>query len=227
MSVISKNGKVLIGENGKAASFDSLVQQANQVTGQDDKTVGEQVESLIDGYGADTLNLFLQNSMEHIRITTDFPKGSIAPGGSGKQRIPGIKYIELINYTQTLDVWNWANITNLERFDAGYTDRLDNVCLYGNNNLMSLILRKSDALVTIYSTNSLLMNQNGKIYVPKDMIEAYKQATIWTNFANKFAPLYIAQSVQEKEVMLVNPNIQDGSMIVCDIEQSYTIKGQL
>lgn len=52
MSVISHNNKVVITPNGKALSFDTMIEQANEVTGASDKTLSGAVQSLIDGYGA-------------------------------------------------------------------------------------------------------------------------------------------------------------------------------
>ncbi len=50
MSAVSHNGKVVL-SGGKALSFDSLIAEANAVTGADDKTLSAAVGTLIDGYG--------------------------------------------------------------------------------------------------------------------------------------------------------------------------------
>lgn len=50
MSVIAHDGKVVVA-GGKALSFDNLIAMANETTGQNDKTLMEAVNSLIDGYG--------------------------------------------------------------------------------------------------------------------------------------------------------------------------------
>lgn len=50
-SVIAHNNKIVITPNGKALTFDSLIAQANVVTGEDDKTLTDAVQTLCDGYG--------------------------------------------------------------------------------------------------------------------------------------------------------------------------------
>ena len=94
----------------------------------------------------------------------------------------------------------------------------------GCTNLKALIIRTNDVVPSLYSRTSIALASNGKIYVPKNMIEDYKVATNWINFADNFKELYIADTIEEKEQMLIDSEIESGSMIVCDIDESYTIK---
>lgn len=54
--------------------------------------------------------------------------------------------------------------------------------------LSNLILRKTDAVVTISST-TLANTKNLKIYVPQSLIEDYKNAQYWSSHADAFYPI--------------------------------------
>lgn len=175
----------------------------------------------------DVMNKYITNTLEKLRID-NIPTGNLRflqPGGYvNASRLSFVKYLEFPNNTDTLGTWQFGNLTGLLRFDAGYTTKFDNVCLYGCSNLKALIIRTNDVVPSLYSRSAIALASNGKIYVPKNMIEDYKVATNWTNFADNFKELYIADTIEEKEQTLIDSEIESGSMIVCDIDESYTIK---
>ena len=176
----------------------------------------------------DIMNKYITNTLEKLRID-NIPTGSLRllQPGSGNvslSRLSFVKYLEFPNNTDTLGVWQFSRLTGLLRFDTGYTKKFDNVCLYGCTNLKALIIRTNDVVPSLYDTSAISKASDGYIYVSKNMIEDYKVATNWAYYANYFKELYIADTIEEKEQMLIDSEIESGSMIVCDIDESYTIK---
>jgi hypothetical protein len=43
--------------------------------------------------------------------------------------------------------------------------------------------------------------------------------------ADRIKPFYIAETVEDIATLLADENIAEGSMIICDVDHSYTIKG--
>lgn len=81
----------------------------------------------------------------------------------------------------------------ITRVDLGSATKIDTLCFYYCNNLEKLILRKSDAICTLQSTNAFtgtkIASGTGYVYVPDDLVETYKTATNWSSFANQIKPL--------------------------------------
>ena len=175
----------------------------------------------------DIMNKYITNTLEKLRID-NIPTGNLRllqPGGSASAaRLSFVKYLEFPNNTDTLGVWQFGYLTGLLRFDTGYTKKFDNVCLTGCTNLKALIIRTNDVVPSLHSKSTISKASDGYIYVSKNMIEDYKVATNWAYYANYFKELYIADTIEEKEQMLIDSEIESGSMIVCDIDESYTIK---
>lgn len=183
-----------------------------------------------DGYSSvsvdveDNLTKYINNTLIKFRTMVDIPQGILLPGANSVPRVrSNILYWEMPNRTAALDVWGYANLTNLIRFDAGKTVKIDNVSLCYNK-IQQLILRKTDAITALHNRDSLGMHADGKIYVPPHLIDAYKTNTNWSYFSNRFMPFYIAETVTEKEAKLVDSTIEAGVMIICDVDESYTIK---
>ena len=61
------------------------------------------------------------------------------------------------------------------------------------NDFKALILRKTDAITTLYNgnaiTSTLIGSGKGYIYVPSALIDTYKAATNWSTFAAQFRAL--------------------------------------
>lgn len=201
------------------SSIDSNIQAENIKKG---------VEILgVEGLFYDIMNKYITNTLEKLRID-NIPTGNLRllqpGGGASAAKLSFVKYLEFPNNTDELGVWQFGYLTELLRFDTGYTTKFNNVCLTGCIKLKELIIRTNDVVPSLYNRNAIALASNGKIYVPKNMIEDYKVATNWINFANYFKELYIADTIEEKEQMLIDSEIESGSMIVCDIDESYTIK---
>ena len=65
---------------------------------------------------------------------------------------------------------------------------------YGCSSLEALIIRTSDAICSLASTTAFYgsgieANGNGYVYVPDDMVYAYRSQTNWSNYASKIRPL--------------------------------------
>ena len=65
---------------------------------------------------------------------------------------------------------------------------------YGCSGLEALIIRTSDAICSLASTTAFYSsgieaNGNGYVYVPDDMVYAYRSQTNWSNYASKIRPL--------------------------------------
>lgn len=65
---------------------------------------------------------------------------------------------------------------------------------YGCSSLEALIIRTSDAICSLASTTAFYSsgieaNGNGYVYVPDDMVYAYRSQTNWSNYASKIRPL--------------------------------------
>ena len=65
---------------------------------------------------------------------------------------------------------------------------------FGCSNLEALIIRTSDAICSLASTTAFYgsgieSTGSGCIYVPDDMVYAYRSQTNWSNYASKIRPL--------------------------------------
>jgi hypothetical protein len=81
----------------------------------------------------------------------------------------------------------------ITRVDLAIATKIDNLCFYYCNALETLILRKSDAICTLQSTNAFtgtkIANGTGYIYVPDTLVTQYQQATNWSNYASQIKGL--------------------------------------
>ena len=85
---------------------------------------------------------------------------------------------------------SFRNSKGLISADLPVCAKVDNLCFYYANGLKTLILRKSDAICTLQNTNAFtgteIAKGTGYIYVPKNLLEQYAQATNWSTFATQF-----------------------------------------
>ena len=80
---------------------------------------------------------------------------------------------------------------NLTKADFGVANKVNQAAFAYCEALEALILRKSDAICTLAVatnafTGSAIAEGTGYIYVPKALIETYKTATNWVNYASQF-----------------------------------------
>lgn len=82
--------------------------------------------------------------------------------------------------------------TALTTADFGKSPSIATYVFYGCSNLTALILRGS-TVATLSSTNALsgtkIASGTGYIYVPSALVDGYKAATNWSNYAAKFRVL--------------------------------------
>lgn len=105
--------------------------------------------------------------------------------------------------------------------------------------LNTIIIRDETIPLIGYSGiffNTPIGNGNGHIYVPVNLVESYKIATIWSTFASAYMPLYVVSSEVERQEKLADSSVIDGSMIVYDDGEwdfetmtgtRYTVKGSV
>lgn len=95
--------------------------------------------------------------------------------------IPKLKSIS----TQT-----WYMCQKLEYADCGQVSSLTAQTFASSAALKTLILRKTDAICTLSNVNAVSGSGIGKgtgyVYVPAALIETYKTATNWSNYAAQF-----------------------------------------
>ena len=137
-----------------------------------------------------------------------------------------IQRIELPNNTDALGVWQFGNMTNLLLFDSGYTPAFGNVCLAKGMSLKWIVVRKGDLIPTLYSNSSISLSAAGRIAVVPELIEDYKNGTNWSYWADRFRNLYFANSNDELEELLIDGTVPNESMIVCDYNETYYVKGE-
>lgn len=81
----------------------------------------------------------------------------------------------------------------ITRVDLAIATKIDTLCFYYCNNLEKLILRKSDAICTLQSTNAFtgtkIASGTGYVYVPDELVDSYKSASNWSTFASQIKPL--------------------------------------
>ena len=66
----------------------------------------------------------------------------------------------------------------------------------------------------------------GRIAFTTELIEDYKNGTNWSYWADRFRNLYFANSNDELEELLLDGAVPNESMIVCDYNESYYVKGE-
>lgn len=83
--------------------------------------------------------------------------------------------------------------TNLKIADFANVSAIGTFSFRKCESLVALILRKQDVVCSLGNANSLLEtpieNGTGFIYVPKSLIDTYKAAPKWVNYANQFRAL--------------------------------------
>ena len=82
----------------------------------------------------------------------------------------------------------------LERADFGVAGTINQAGFAYCSNLKTLILRKTGTICKLATaTNafqgSAIANGTGYVYVPDDLVETYKSATNWSNYASQIKPL--------------------------------------
>lgn len=81
----------------------------------------------------------------------------------------------------------------LKRLDFPSVESISGGAFSGCSRLVTLILRKADAVCTLANvsafTNTPIAKGTGLIYVPDNLVEQYKAATNWSTYANQIKPI--------------------------------------
>lgn len=125
-------------------------------------------------------------------VTLDLPE---LTGSTGTYFAASCPYLVNVNIPKatTLGQYSMRYCNVLEFVDLPSVESIVNYCLTGCTKLHTLILRSTKGVVSCGGTSvisaSAIAKGNGYIYVPADLIEAYKVATNWTTFATQFRAL--------------------------------------
>ena len=177
----------------------------------------------------EVMNDYIEGTLTRLRLN-NVPSGRlkyIQPGGASLGNAnQTIQRIELPNNTDALGVWQFGNMQNLLLFDSGYTPAFGNVCLAQDSSLKWIVVRKGDLIPTLHSYSSISLSGAGRIAVVPELIEDYKNGTNWSYWADRFRNLYFANSNDELEELLIDGTVPNESMIVCDYNETYYVKGE-
>ena len=124
-----------------------------------------------------------------IESVTDasFPKVTGIMGNYSFKQCPSLKYwqhsMKFIYQSRTF--FGCGNLEKVDIHATGLTYHAFSGCL-----LNALILRRADAICELGSTNAIdnsaIVNGTGYVYVPSALLEEYKAATNWSNYAEQF-----------------------------------------
>ena len=81
----------------------------------------------------------------------------------------------------------------LKRLDFPSVESIDTRAFSSCSRLVTLVLRKADAVCTLKNvnafTNTPIEKGTGFVYVPDNLVEQYKAATNWSTYANQIKPI--------------------------------------
>ena len=138
------------------------------------------------GGGEDTLRALLTNTLKEYAIND-----AISMSGVRLARNMLKKFVTP-NLT-AIDQYTFYQCSNLNYLDLGRISTLSTSVFSGLHKLETVIFRKDDSAVSLSAAfincNSILREDYSYycyFYVPKALIEDYKVATNWSNYANRF-----------------------------------------
>ena len=103
------------------------------------------------------------------------------------QDCPNLTSVNLPN-AESFDIDAFSGCTSLEVLDLPKCQSINNRTFHNIPNLRYLILRKSDSLVTlrnnVYPTGDFF-ESTFLIYVPDNLVEQYKSATVWCDISDR------------------------------------------
>lgn len=104
--------------------------------------------------------------------------------------LQSVNFPDVTNLSQNVFFQN----ENLQRADFGVASRINQAAFGNCGKLVALILRRTDSICALrVATNAFantpIANGTGYVYVPSTLIETYKTATNWVNYASQFRAL--------------------------------------
>lgn len=114
-------------------------------------------------------------------------------GTHGFNSCAKLKRVEFPKLTTLTPGDNFTYCYALEYADLGLVTNLPGWSLANCNALVAVVLRKSDGICTLQTTNALSSSKfndgTAFVYVPDHLVEQYKSATNWSTFAEQIKPL--------------------------------------
>jgi len=122
--------------------------------------------------------------------TVNLPEITTINSNQMFHKCPLLKNVYVPKLT-TLTTLVFSSCTSLEVIDLPCVTKIGGKCFVGTTNLKAVILRSS-TLATAGETifkNSKIMEGTGFVYVPSALVDDYKTATNWTEYANQIRAL--------------------------------------
>jgi hypothetical protein len=100
------------------------------------------------------------------------------------------KTIKSVN-SQATSIGNYAfyNCSSLATVDLPEATSIGSSAFYGCSRLRTVILRNTERVATLSSTNAFTGAANAIIYVPDSLVESYKAANNWSTYADRIKGL--------------------------------------
>ena len=156
-------------------------------------TLKSKVVQLIDkAQSTDTLSSFLANTMTEYTTEDEFTFGT------KRLSCPSLERFIATNATGTINSYTFYGCANIKYLDLGRVSTISNNALIGLHLLEALVLRNKETptvLASLFNSNYSISRNNytvdGKLYycyfyVPRAMLESYKEANNWKNYTARF-----------------------------------------
>lgn len=189
---IKPNGMLNITENGTHDVTEYASVEVNVPTS------GGDSEEELGAFLGDTLEVLDNSKATSLRtricqyayslVTVNLPSVT----SIGTLAFYGCTGLKTINFPLAASVTSQSfyNCTKLKHADFGKASSIAAQAFNGCSALTELILRKSDSICTLSNVNGISNTAIGKgtgyLYVPSALIEDYKVATNWSDFAEQF-----------------------------------------
>lgn len=109
----------------------------------------------------------------------------------GQRCFYGCSGLTIVTLPSVTNIYEYAfyNCTQLTRVDLGSNiTQIGNYGFYGCSRLEKVIIRRTSGVPTISSStfnSSGIASGNGFVYVPNELVESYRSANYWSNYANR------------------------------------------
>jgi hypothetical protein len=173
--------------------INALTAYANEITGESDTTLSEAVHTLADGYGQGGGDTIWPAIVDRTVTEINDEDGLCEKVGAYAFRTC-MQLTSAIFPSATSVAENAFYLcSKLSFVDLPSASKIDDYAFYACRALKALILRKSDAICKLSSTSAFsstaIKSGTGYIYVPSALIETYKTAYQWKDFAAQFRAL--------------------------------------
>jgi hypothetical protein len=186
---LSCGGVVEVEDTSKIDALENIIDESG-VLESTEGTATEKVEQLIDLAGKgknDTLKSLFLNTLEEYTLTEEFTIEGMRLCRSNLKRFvaPNLK--------GRLTGYEFYSCTKISHLDVGRITSFSPNAMVGCHQTQTIIMRNTEQVVTLTGAfsniNSILRDDWTcfcYFYVPKALLEDYKVATNWSNYANRF-----------------------------------------